>query len=67
MVDSGERIRLAPPAKAKSHSRLRRLWHARCRATSEEEQAVSSATLGPLSPRTYDKRPATELRAFPVA
>ena len=47
----GVRIRFTPPARAVSHSRLRRLWVARCSATSDDEQAVSMARLGPFSPR----------------
>ena len=41
------KIRFTPPAKARSHSPLRRLWQATCTATSEAEQAVSTARLGP--------------------
>src|SRR5579875_2885507 len=48
----GESSRLTPAARARSHSRERRLWQARCRATSEEEQAVSMATLGPRRSHT---------------
>ena len=42
---------LTPPASARSHSPARRLWQARCTATSDDEQAVSTATLGPRRPR----------------
>ena len=45
----------------------RRLWQARCTATSDDEQAVSTAMLGPCSPRTYDSRPAATLYALPGA
>ena len=45
---SGERITLTPPASARSHSPARRLWQARWTATSDDEQAVSTADAGPL-------------------
>ena len=47
---SGVRIRLTPPASARSHSPLRRPWQARCTATSDDEQAVSTAMPGPAGP-----------------
>ena len=62
----GVKMRLTPPASAKSHSPARRLWQARCTATSADEQAVSMAMLGPCSPNTYDSRPAATLTALPV-
>ena len=40
-------IRATPPATARSHSPVRSAWQARCTATSEDEQAVSTATAGP--------------------
>ena len=58
MLMSGARMALTPPASASSHSPARRLWQARCTATSDEEQAVSTAMLGPCRPRTCDSRPA---------
>ena len=39
-----------PPARARSHSPLSRLWTARCTATSDVEQAVCTVRLGPRSP-----------------
>ena len=48
---SGDRIRFTPPASAKSLSRVRRLRHARWTATSDDEQAVSTVTAGPSSPK----------------
>ena len=51
-VISGLRIRFTPPARARSISRRRRLWQARCTVTSDDEQAVSSVTLGPLRFKT---------------
>ena len=39
-----------PPTSARLHSPLRRLAHARCVATNEEEQAVSTARFGPPRP-----------------
>ncbi len=41
----------APPARAMLHSPLRRDCAAQCRATREEEQAVSTVTAGPSPPR----------------
>ena len=65
-VKSGASSRLTPPASATAHSPACRLRHARCTATSEDEQAVSTARLGPCSPKEYDSRPAAALNAFPV-
>ncbi|MGX1118265.1 hypothetical protein RKD37_003628 [Streptomyces ambofaciens] len=50
-VERGERIRLTPPASATSHSPRRSAWPARWTAVREDEQAVSTATAGPISPR----------------
>ncbi len=46
----GVDITVTPPASASEHSPLRRAWTARCRATSEEEQAVSTVIAGPSRP-----------------
>jgi hypothetical protein len=43
------------------------LRRAMCVPTSEDEQAVSMLTEGPLKPHKYDTRPAATLRAEPVA
>ena len=48
---------LAPPARAMSHSPARRLWQARWTAISDDEQAVSSDTLGPLKSKKCESRP----------
>ncbi len=50
------RIRLTPPASATSHSPVRRLCAARWSAASEDEQAVSTAMLGPVRPRVCETR-----------
>ena len=50
MVTLGRNISVTPPASARSHSPACSAWQARCRATSEDEHAVSSDTLGPWSP-----------------
>ncbi|PSK61810.1 hypothetical protein B0E53_06286 [Micromonospora sp. MH33] len=47
----GAAISAAPPASAMSHSPARSACAARCRATSEEEQAVSTVTAGPSRPK----------------
>ncbi|AKA09227.1 hypothetical protein SAZ_40870 [Streptomyces noursei ZPM] len=49
--DIGVDMMLTPPARARELSPLRRDWQARCRATREEEQAVSSVTAGPSNPK----------------
>ena len=41
---------VTPPASASAHSPARSAWQARCSATSDEEQAVSTVTAGPSSP-----------------
>src|SRR4051812_6510874 len=47
-------LTVAPPARAMSHSRLSRLWQARCPATREVEHAVWMFTLGPWRLSLYD-------------
>src|ERR1700679_689114 len=59
--NSGARTRLTPPAKAIEQSPSRKLWQARCTATSDEEQAVSSEMLGPFKPSVYETRPEVTL------
>ncbi len=58
---------VTPPARAMSHSPPRSAWAARCTATSEDEQAVSTVTAGPSSPKVYDTRPEMTLCAPPVS
>ncbi|VWD40979.1 hypothetical protein BCO18430_06744 [Burkholderia contaminans] len=65
-MTSGDSIRLTPPASAMLLSRERRLSQARCRHTSDDEQAVSIAMLGPVRPSTNDSRPAAMFSALPV-
>ncbi len=57
----GVDITVAPPATASEHSPERRACTARCRATRDEEQAVSTVTAGPSQPKVYDRRPETTL------
>ncbi len=47
----GVAMTVAPLASASVHSPPRSAWMARCRATSEEEQAVSTVSAGPSSPK----------------
>ncbi|GLY16590.1 hypothetical protein Kisp01_36050 [Kineosporia sp. NBRC 101677] len=54
---AGVTITTTPPARAIEQSPERSAWQARCRATSEEEQAVSSVTEGPSRPSVYETRP----------
>ncbi len=63
----GSASTVAPPASASEHSPRRSELTARCRATSEEEQAVSAVTAGPSRPRTYASRPEATLGAAPVS
>ena len=44
---------------------MRRLWQARCRATIDDEHAVSTVTEGPRKSRKYDSRLAIMLSAPP--
>ncbi|BCJ69236.1 hypothetical protein Prubr_62570 [Polymorphospora rubra] len=55
-----------PPATARSHSPARSACTARCSATSDDEQAVSTVTAGPSSPNVYATRPEMTLCAPPV-
>src|SRR5207247_10542206 len=56
IVFSGHRITFTPPARARPHSPRRKLWQARGTATSDDEQAVSTATLAPWRPRREHNR-----------
>ncbi len=66
MSGPGVDITLTPPTSASEHSPPRSACVARCRATSEDEHAVSTVSAGPSSPRVYDSRPDTALAAIPV-
>ena len=66
-MTAGDSSRFTPAAIASSDSPVRRLWHARCTATSDDEHAVSTATDGPRRSRKYDSRFAMMLSAPPVA
>src|SRR5690348_18027478 len=60
-------FRSTPPAKARSHCRCSKLWQARHTATSEVEQAVCTATLGPLdrkSTRLNSSHPSISYAVF---
>ncbi|CAM5291766.1 putative protein OS=Streptomyces antimycoticus OX=68175 GN=SANT12839_037260 PE=4 SV=1 [Streptomyces antimycoticus] len=46
----GVAITVTPPTSAMEHSPWRSDWQARCRATSDDEQAVSTVTAGPSRP-----------------
>ncbi|RPK40824.1 hypothetical protein EES37_20615 [Streptomyces sp. ADI91-18] len=48
---AGVAITVTPPARASEHSPERSACTARCRATREEEQAVSTVTAGPSRPK----------------
>ncbi|CAM5380654.1 putative protein OS=Streptomyces antimycoticus OX=68175 GN=SANT12839_037260 PE=4 SV=1 [Streptomyces antimycoticus] len=48
---TGVDITIDPPTRASSHSPRRSACAARCRATSEDEQAVSTVTAGPSRPK----------------
>ncbi len=66
MNGDGEAITTEPPASASEHSPDRSAWAARCRATSEDEQAVSMVTAGPSRPKVYETRPEATLLELPV-
>ncbi len=58
---------VTPPTRAMEHSPARRACAAMCRATAEEEQAVSTDTAGPSRPNRYEMRPEETLAAPPVS
>src|SRR5436189_46786 len=66
ILRSGFKIRLTPPVIATLISPVRKAWQAWCSATSEEEQAVSTAMLGPLAFKKYESLLAAILNALPV-
>ena len=47
----GVAITVTPPASASVALPVRSAWTARCSATSDDEQAVSTVTAGPSSPK----------------
>ncbi len=63
---SGVAMTAAPAARAIVHSPARKAWTARCSATRDEEQAVSTVSAGPSRPRVKAIRPETTLAALPV-
>ena len=63
----GVAITVTPPASASEHSRARSDRIARCSATSDEEQAVSSEMAGPSRPNAYATRPEMRLATFSPA
>ncbi len=62
----GDSTRLAAPTIARSDSPERRLSPARCTATRDDDWAVSTVRLGPVTPSTYDSRLARMPRCRPV-
>ncbi len=62
----GVDITVTPPAMASEHSPERSACAARCRATSDDEHAVSTVTAGPSKPNVYDTRPEAMLAALPL-
>jgi hypothetical protein len=56
MKADGVDMTVAPPASARVHSPCRSAWQARCSATSDDEQAVSTVTAGPSMPSAYEIR-----------
>ena len=61
MNPSGVIITVTPPAKAVLHLPASMCSHATCTAVNADEQAVSSARLGPLRFRQYEIRLAAML------
>jgi hypothetical protein len=66
MNPSGPQSTETPPASASEHSSARSVAQAKCSATSDDEQAVSTVTAGPSSPNTYATRPDATLPNTPV-
>ncbi len=64
---SGLAITAAPPTSANEQSPVRSACPARCSATREEEQAVSTVTAGPSRPRMYEIRPDATLVTVPLS
>ncbi|RPK57576.1 hypothetical protein EES42_39095 [Streptomyces sp. ADI95-17] len=58
---------VTPPASAMVHSPDRSACAARCRATRDDEHAVSTVTAGPSKPNVYETRPEMTLVALPVS
>ena len=65
MPADGESSALTPAAIARLDSPRHKLAQASCTATSDDEQAVSTAKLGPCRSKTYDIRFAALLIALP--
>src|SRR3954451_20126679 len=63
---SGRRRELTPPASASGQPSRQMLSQARWTATSADEHAVSTATLGPRKSKQYEMRLAAMLREPPV-
>src|ERR1700728_3056880 len=63
---AGDSKRLTPAAIASFESPVRKLWQARCTATSDDEHAVSIVTDGPRRSKKYETRLAIMLSAPPV-
>ncbi len=63
---SGDAITTAPPANARLDSPRRSDCTARCRATSDDEHAVSIVTAGPSRPSEYATRPEATLSEVPL-
>src|ERR1700722_6410756 len=63
---TGDSSRLTPAAMARLESPDRKLWQAKCTATSADEHAVSTVTDGPRRSKKYESRLAIMLSAPPV-
>ncbi|GES10240.1 hypothetical protein Amac_038370 [Acrocarpospora macrocephala] len=66
MNGPGLAITVTPPASASEQSPPRSACAARCIATSDDEQAVSTVTAGPSRPSVYETRPVATLPVLPV-
>ncbi len=58
---------VAPPASASVHSFWRSARAARCMASSDDEQAVSTVSAGPSRPSRRERRPEARLPEMPEA
>src|ERR1700712_1823171 len=63
---SGVDNTVTPPASASSQSPDRSACDAQCRATSDDEHAVSTVTAGPSKPNEYATRPEAMAAELPL-
>jgi hypothetical protein len=67
MNTSGVDSTVTPPTSASPHCPSRSAWAARCSATSDDEHAVSTVSVGPVRSSAYAIRPDAVLGRLPIA